>query len=122
MTLKECIDYVDSVKQNAFTNEQKTMWINEVEGRVQTKVFLFKHDNITQYEYEANKDTELFVRPPYQELYYEYLQAKIDYQNGEYDKYQNSMTMYESVLREFAAWFINRYHPADIPCGGGSAC
>ena len=118
MTIRECIEYVDDVKPNAFTEEQKVRWLNEVEGRVQSKVFLFGPDNITKYKWPENADTELFVKEPYDEIYYEYLQAKIDYQNGEYDKYANSMTMFESVFAEFTNWFITTYHPADIPCGG----
>ena len=40
MTLDSCIQSVDEIKPNAFSNETKTKWINEVEGMVQTEVFL----------------------------------------------------------------------------------
>ena len=117
MTLKEVIDFVDAIKPNAFTNEQKTQWLNEIEGRVQTEVFLWDLTNHTKYSYETNKNTELFVKAPYEEIYYEYLTAKIDYANGEYDKFQNSLIMFNSVWNAFKKWFIRTYHPAD--CKGG---
>ena len=121
MTLKECIEYVDGIKPNAFTNDQKTRWINEIEGRVQTEVFLWDPDtNHTTYTWENNQNTVLFVKPPYEEIYYEYLSAKIDYANGEYDNCQNTQAMFEDVWIAFKRWFIRTYHPADWR--GGCAC
>ena len=120
MTLKQAIDFADGIKPNAFTNDQKTQWLNEVEGRVQTEVFLWGLTNHTVYTYEANKNTELFVKPPYDQIYYEYLCAKIDYANGEYDKYQNTATVFESDYVAFKRWFIDTYHPADQR--GGCVC
>ena len=32
MTIKDVIDYVDRIKKNEFTTEEKTRWINEIEG------------------------------------------------------------------------------------------
>lgn len=120
MTLKECIEYVDLIKPNAFDEATKTRWVNELEGRVQTEVFLFGPDNITTYTWDQNQDTELFVKPPYEDIYYEYLQARIDYANGEYDKYENTMAMFEAKWIDFKVWFIYTYHPADNR--GGCTC
>jgi hypothetical protein len=120
MTLKQVIEHVDAVKPNAFTNDQKTRWINEIEGQVQTEVFLFSADNITQYTWAGNQDTELFVKAPYWCIYDYYLQAQIDFHNGEYDKAQNTMAMFEEKYIAFKAWFINTYHPADYR--GGCVC
>ena len=40
MTLKELIEYVDEIKPNAFSNTTKTMWVNELDGKIQTEVWL----------------------------------------------------------------------------------
>ena len=120
MTLKEAIDFADGIKPNAFTNDQKTQWLNEIDGRVQTEVFLWGITNLTTYTYEANKNAELFVKPPYDQIYYEYLCAKIDWANGEYDKYQNTAAVFESDYTAFKRWFIDTYRPAD--CKGGCVC
>ena len=40
MTLSELITFIDGIKPNAYTAEEKTAWINECEGLVQTEVFL----------------------------------------------------------------------------------
>ena len=122
MTLKQVIDHVDSVKPNAFTDEQKTRWLNEIEGQVQTEVFLFLPDNITQYTWESNQNTELFVKAPYDSIYDYYLQAAIDYHNGEYDKAQNSIAWFQEKYDAFRKWYVETYHPADRPCRGGCTC
>lgn len=113
MTLSDVISSVDEIKPNAFSNETKTKWINEVEGMVQTEVFLFAPAEFIQYSYPNDKDTILLVDPPHDKLYAPYLEAKIDYANGEYNKYQNSMQMFNSFWGEFMRWFARVYRPAD---------
>ena len=159
MTVKECIDFVDAIKPNAFTNQQKTTWLNECEGLVQTDVFLWAIEQIIQYEYyepfstlstyavgdyvelggrvyccstavttpgvwDANDWTEdttkhddknktLLVAPPHDKLYRSYLTAMIDFANGEYDRYQNTMTLFNMQFGEFMRWFALNYKPAD---------
>ena len=118
-TLKKIIEFVDGVKPNAFTPEQKTEWINEVEGYVQSEVMLiYTPDLLLRYDWAQNQDTELLVLPPHDKLYRTYLAAMIDFYNQEYDHYQNAMTLYNAQMGEFKKWFLVNYHPADRPCGG----
>ena len=120
MTLKECIDFVNTVKpDHAFPEAILTEWINDVEGYVQTEIFCFDPTtNLTRYNWDDNKNTELLVKPPHDEIYRYYLYAMIDFHNGEYDKAQNSFALYNEKLATFNNWFIETYHPGDIPCGG----
>ena len=74
-------------------------------------------DNITQYTYEEDKDTVLLVNPPHDKLYREYLTARIDYANGEYNKYQNTMQMFNEFWNEFVIWFARNYRPAETHRG-----
>lgn len=115
MKLKEVLESVNEQKENAFSEAMLTRWINVLEGRVQTEVFLFGHDNITKYKWPDNQDTELFVEAPYDEIYEDYLLARIDLANGEYDKYANSMAKFDETFTAFKVWFIETYHPADCP-------
>ena len=118
MTLSQVISSVDEIKPNSFSNDTKTAWINEIEGMVQTEVFLFAPVEIIQYDYLANKDTELLVAPPHDKLYKPYLEARIDYANGEYNKYQNTMQMFNSFYSEFMRFFAERFAPADAHLEG----
>lgn len=158
MTLKECIDFVDGIKPNAFTNQQKTVWLNEAEGLVQTEVFLWAIEQIIEYSYyepfsasatyavgdlaekdgtvyrcttaittpgawdatkwsettlRDDKNREMLVSPPHDKLYRAYLTAMVDFANGEYDRYQNTMVMFNQHFGEFMRWFANVYRPAD---------
>ena len=113
MTLSDVIQRVDEIKPNAFTNKTKTEWLNEVEGMVQTEVFLWAPEQIIVYDYVAYNDTELLVDPPHDKLYWAYLTAMIDFANGEYNKYQNTMQLFNSYFGEFMRWFAMNYRPAD---------
>lgn len=117
MKLTEVIASVDELVPNAFSNKQKTKWINQLERRIQSEVFLWDVATmLVEYEYPVNEDDtdpELLVYGTYEEMYEQYLTAQIDLHNREYDHYENSMAVFEETFHSFAAWFINRYHPAD---------
>ena len=113
MRINEVIKRVDELKPNAFTPDQKTMWINEVEGKVQTEILLFASPQIITYDWDADEHTELLVAPPHDNIYPSYLTAMIDFANGEYARYNNSYVMFNSQYREFMRWFALHYRPAD---------
>lgn len=192
MTIRQLFDYVDEIKPNAFSDATKTVWLNEVEGLVQTEIFLWAEQECFEYHLEETVTTaisfpddktmafadpevlksfrpggtltftpgspyaadaktdipirgvgagsllfapgsftatgttevstalsfdgsgcELLAEPPHSKLYAEYVMARIDYANGEYDKYDNSMQMFNSFWGEFSRWFARTYRPAD---------
>lgn len=51
MTIGDVIDYADSIKQNSFSALAKTVWLNEIEYRVQSDVMLLAAENIGDYVY-----------------------------------------------------------------------
>ena len=55
MTLKELIDFTDGIKPNAYTTAQKTVWINEVEGLVQTEVLLLAVTEVYGHLYSSTQ-------------------------------------------------------------------
>ncbi len=112
-TLKQCIDEVDAVKPNAFDYATKTRWLNEIEGKVQTEVMLIASEDVLQYSYPENQDWELLVDPPYDMIYPAYLTARIDFANGEYERYQNTMQMFNDMYNDFVRWYVAIYAPAD---------
>ena len=103
----------DEIKPNAFSEEVKTSWVNEAEGMVQTEVMLVAIEDVITYSWEKDKGTELLVRPPHDKLYWTYLTAMIDFANGEYNKYQNTMQLFNAYFSEYMRWFAERYRPAD---------
>ena len=112
-TLSGVITQVDDIKPNAFSHVSMTAWLNECEGLVQTEVFLWAREQVIVYSYTADSAAELRVQPPHDKLYWTYLCAMIDFANGEYNKYQNTMQLFNSYFGEFMRWFAANYRPAD---------
>ncbi len=118
MTLQEAIAMADELKPNAFSTQTKVAWINALEGRIALSVFLMSEEDTEQLHYSTDDlDTALLVKPPYDDIYELWLEAKIDYANGEYDKYQNTMAEYNAHYGEFVRWFAEKYRPAQPHCG-----
>ncbi len=113
MTLNEILEFVDGIKPNPYDEAQKTRWITDCEGMVQTQVLLLAPVEIVGYRWPEDENTELLVKPPHDKLYISYLCAMIDFANGEYRKYQNSMQMFNAEFSEFMRWFAAAYRPAD---------
>ena len=61
------------------------------------------------YDPDTDLNAELIAPAPYDDLYLRWLEAQIDYANGEYGKYNNAITMYNSAYAEFANHY-NRHH------------
>ena len=113
LILSKVIKMADDIKPNVFSDDVKTGWINEAEGLVQTEVMLIAVEDVIVYSWEEDENTELLVRPPHDKLYWTYLTAMIDFANGEYNKYQNTMEMFNAYFSEYMRWFAERYRPAD---------
>lgn len=116
MKISELLAFVDSVKPNAFPASSKVAWLNEVEGMVWCDVMLLSPLEFKAYTYDESTgegDCELLVYAPHNKLYNVYLSAMIDFYNGEYDKYQNSITMFNSHFGEYMRWYAMHYRPAD---------
>lgn len=116
MKVSELISFVDAIKPNAFPVSAKVAWLNEVEGMVWTEVMLLSPLEFVPHTYDDSTgegDADLLVVPPHSKLYNTYLCAMIDFANGEYDKYQNTMTLFNAHFSEFMRWYATHYRPAD---------
>ena len=113
MTVREAIAYLDDVKPNAFTEAVKLRWINQIEGRLASEVFLMAPPEMGQFDYTADEmDHGLLLDAPYDDIYTWWLQAQADLANGEYDRAQNTMTVFNDTWHDFVRWFCQRYDPA----------
>lgn len=114
MKIREIIKHVDENKPNAFSEEQKVKWIAELDGNVAANVMLLNIAEIQQLNYKCPEslDAEPLVAFPHDAIYALWLGAKIDFANGEYDLYANSMEMFNAMLGSFIRWFASTYEPA----------
>ncbi len=193
MTIKEIIDNVDDLKPNAFSYEQKTRWISDLEGQIQAEIHLIAPPDIVRYvwqkevtvtgvtfpssrtmqlseevdfpdfgrvtiegliSYANNNGTfelrnnagdklifddgtfttgsapetgevkitydgsgvQTICNPPHEKLYIYYLLAMIDFHNGEYDRYANTLEMFNSMYSAYCKWFTHHYDPGTGAC------
>ena len=118
MTLGEAITRLDELKPNGFSRGQKIYWLSALDAAVKAEI-IDSHEgggerSFVPYDERSADDTPLLVEPPYDEVYLRYLEAQIDYANGEYDRFNNSNAMYAAAYTAFARAY-NRSH---LPKGG----
>ena len=114
MTLAEAIQRCDTLKPNSYTAPEKIEWLSRLDGRVKLEI-IDTHEGAEDVVFEGYTedtsllDTVLLVPSPYDEIYLYWLQAQIDYNNGEINKYNNNISMFNSAYSDYASYY-NRTH------------
>lgn len=116
MKLDKLLQRIDQQKPNAYTRQEKIAWVNSLEGMVKVKIIdtheQEEGEEIELHEYtDDDGDAELLVPAPYDDIYLYWLEAKIDYANAEYGKYNNSMAMYNNLWSEYSRDYNRKHLP-----------
>lgn len=75
-------------------------WLNQVEGQILHEIFLLALSEITPY---AATPTEALAAPyPYDGIYLLWMEAQVDFANGEYERYTNTMQRYNVAWNDLA--------------------
>lgn len=117
MTIIEAIHTIDALKPNGYPREDKVRWLSTLDGIIKTEI-IDTHEggddvSFNGYDEKTDLETELLVPAPYDDVYLRWLEARIDYQNGEYGKYNNAITMYNTAYTAF----MNYYNRTHMPKG-----
>lgn len=116
MTIKECIDIVDNLKPNQYSIHDKVDWLSYLDHSIINEVILThegydgRYDDFTGYSPDK-LEVGLVVQSPYDRLYPAYLKMKIDEENGETARYNNSVTMFNAYLMEYKKWYNYNHMP-----------
>lgn len=102
MKIREAIETVDRLLPNQYETPDKVRWLSELDGIVY-------RDIICTHEHE--KEPELLIPWPYDEIYRWYLGMKICDANGETTKYANEAAKYNSYYQGY----FNAYNQAYMP-------
>lgn len=115
MKVGEAIAYLDEVKPNAFSRGVKLGWLSEIEGKLALEIRLETMESLEDWLPYAAADmtAELRAGFPYTGVYTWWLQAQVDLANGEYDKAQNTMAMFNNAWAEYLRWYCQRYDPVE---------
>ena len=112
-TMNSVIEYVDGIKPNAYSDDDKYRWINTLEGMVSREVL---SKDMPAYELPKDADKPLLVEEPYSDIYHLYVSAMIDFYNREYNDYNNMILMFQERLEQYKAWVIRNstYAPCNF--------
>lgn len=113
MTIMDALYRTDELKPNSYTQTQKIKWLSTLDGIVKSEI-IDTHEGgegivFNGYSENADLSTELLIPAPYDDIYLRWLEAQIDYSNGEYGKYNNSIAMYNTAYAAFQNYY-NRNH------------
>ena len=113
MTIIEAIQAADAMKPNSYTELEKVAWLSKLDGAIKKEIIDTHEDgeNIVfdGYNESTPTDTELLVKAPYDDIYLYWLESRIDYYNGEYGRYNNTVTTYNAAYSAYER-FYNRAH------------
>lgn len=127
MTIKECIDIVDNIKPNQYSVPDKVMWLSFIDEIIINDVLKThegydgRYDNFTGYS-EEKLSVPLIVGSPYDRLYTAYLKMKIDGENGETARYNNSAAMFNTYMMEYRKYYNKTHLPLSETNRGNASC
>lgn len=115
MTIIEAISRVDNQKFNTIDQDQKVKWLSKLDNMVKTQIIDTheggEHVTFTGYDSDKDLHTQLLVSAPFDEVYLRWMEAQIDYSNGEIDKYNISITMFNTEFEAYATWYHRNHMP-----------
>lgn len=117
MTVLEALTMIRELKRSQYRDEVLTGWLSELDGKLWQEV-VSGCENAGErpplpYSIERDEERELLAAFPHEGMYMTWLSAKIDWQNGEYDRYNNALMMFEAQLAEFAGAWIRSHKPLE---------
>ena len=117
MTIEQAIAKADKAKPNGYQMSDKILWLSTLDGNIKRDIIDTHEDGedvvFNGYDDDTAITTELLVPAPYEDIYLYWLQAMIDYENGEIGKYNNSLVRYN----EFLSAYRNNYNSIHLPKG-----
>lgn len=114
MTASEAVAFVDKMKPNRFSEDEKYRWLTDIDGMIVRELIDTHEDSpldgpFSGYIPGRDDDTELIAPAPYDRLYRWYLEMQIDLGNMEIAKYNNSQNLFNQAYLTFTDHY-NRTH------------
>lgn len=123
MKVKEAIQEVDNLKPNMYTDADKVLWLTRLDLRIKREIIdtherLEGDPDLSDFTGYVNttegKEAELIAGEPYAEMYVHWLEAQIDYYNLEYDGFNASNAVFESVLGLYRNYWNRTHMPLGV--------
>jgi hypothetical protein len=106
---------MDALKHNTYSQSDKVEWLSRLDSMVK-KHIIDTHEAdeeliFTGYDDTTDPQTELLVPSPYDEIYLRWMEAQIDYYNGEYGKYNNAISMFNTAYEAYQSFYTRNHLP-----------
>lgn len=115
MTIHNAINSIDELMHNTYTQENKVTWLSRVDTMVK-KLVIDTHDggedvSFSGYNEDTDLETMLLIPEPFDEAYLRWMEAQIHYHNGEYDKYNNAVVMFNTAFDAYKSEYTRNHMP-----------
>lgn len=116
MKVGKLIETVTVLIGQQYDLEMLIGWLNEIEGQVLDQVVNKAQGFDVEFVPFTEDDTEreLTVPDRFQDVYINYIRAKVDFTNQETERYNNDAAMFEASWKEYASWHIRNYVPKSV--------
>lgn len=115
MTINQAIAQLDGLKFNTYSHQDKVRWLNTLDATIKRLVIDVHEggEEIPFEGYDANTDgnEKLLVEQPFDEIYIRWMEAMVDYHNGEINNYNSAISLYNTVYDQFCAWYGRTHVP-----------
>ena len=113
MKVGKLIETVTVLIGQQYDLEMLIGWLNEIEGQVLDQVVNKAQGFDVEFVpfTEDDSERELTVPDRFQDVYVNYIRAKVDFTNQETERYNNDAAMFEASWKEYASWHIRNYVP-----------
>lgn len=115
MTIREAITKIDSLKYNTYSDAEKISWLSQLDWDIKRNI-MDQHEgshfhSFWGYNSETDQETPLLVTAPFDQIYLRWLEAQIDYYNGETDSYNAAIIQYNNLYEAYGAYYKRNHLP-----------
>ena len=119
MTISDVLAQVDGRKHNTYSQSEKIAWLSQLDAMVKKEI-VDGHEGAQSCSFSGYREDEplhtvLLVPEPYDEMYLRFLEAQMDYHNGEYHSYNNAINQFNSIFEHYRAYYTRNHSP--LPLG-----
>lgn len=111
MTVREAINTIDGLKANQYTEENKLAWLETIEHRIYNEILLPCEGTDEPFGGIADNGIELSAPGGYENVYIFWLEAQIDYWNGEISRYNNSAQRFQQEFDSYRDYWTRHHKP-----------
>lgn len=113
MTILACINRTDDLKPNIYDQGVKVEWLSLLDQKIKCLVFDRCREGdasfFTGYGPDTDLQTQLLVGGPFEQMYQRWLEAQIDLANGEIDRYNVSITLFNAEFDAFQRHYMQTH-------------